>query len=215
VTEIGEDVDDPGQQVSTQGGNTITVNFTISWNFAHSTGHNPGPDTMGKQVARSKDLAEKALANKDCADLFLKPVWDNKQGKLTAKDMNPKGYLSGADVIFRPQDREMLQRDPRTSWTAHAVSSIDDAFNKADGGKYRVGQTILLSEVAFANPVYSHLPFGSDEAKRKAATLNDDQARALAILHELRHLILDYGHERGGDANSDPAWNDELVIKCF
>jgi hypothetical protein len=51
------------------------------------------------------------------------------------------------------------------------------------------------------------------DPKRTRPNLTNQDARALIVLHELRHVVIDSGHTDA--TNSDEVYNDRILKDCF
>ena len=119
------------------------------------------------------------------------------------------GVNKGSETLSKIDKKRQIKFRPNTpgrtdTWIAYAVISENDAFNKADGGIYKVGETILISEIFAADNIAGRILYDKPPNK----SLDRKNARALILLHELVHIGTKRGH---GAIISDGKLNSEIL----
>lgn len=95
---------------------------------------------------------------------------------------------------------------------AHAVISPNDYFGNLFKEKYAVRETILVDKIFFINKIRNSIAF--QNAKSDVGKVSESKLRAVALLHEARHLYLFTGH--GVDPSTyDGLWNDYILWTGF
>jgi hypothetical protein len=215
-------------------------NWSINWsifsfsqqsqselNNSNTPRANSSKDTDSAKIARAKKAATDALNKSNCRKLFEKAglVLSSKKidpqrsdlglssAGLEMQDSNPAGFLGKVAIIFRPMDQAVLKANPSSAWNAHSVLDSNDVFYLADGKKYTLGETILVSESFTQQDPRSSIIYTSATSMADRSNISIDQARGLVVLHELMHLILKTGHN--GPGSTDGEWNDKIRANCF